>query len=393
MKKKVGLIIPSMKNGGAERVLSTMSLNFDKDIEQYIYVWDGEKADYEYKGNLIDLGIENKTNLFANVVVLIKRVLKIRKYKKEHKIETSISFLEGPNIVNILSRYKEKVIITVHNFQSKERKGLYGKIFKFLIKRYYNNADLIVAVSKLIKEDLIKNFNIDESKIEVIYNPYDIELIRSKMCEELEDEHKEIFNKPVIINIGRLTHQKGQWKLIKSFKEIKKQIPDVKLVIMGKGELEEDLKNLTKKLGINSDVHFLGFQKNPFKFIHKSKVFALSSFYEGFPMCLAESLACETSIVSTDCNSGPNEILNIEDNIYEKIDSIKYGDFGILVPNFKDESIKINNLLDEDELNMASAIIMMLNDAELRKKYESIGKKRVEDFSVKKIMKQWQKNI
>ena len=224
MNKNVAFLIPSLKNGGAERVLSNMSLNLSEDINQSIIVWNASSIDYEYKADILDISIDNKRSILANANVLFERIKNVKKLKEKHNIQTTVSLLEGPNIVNILSRNNDKVILSVHNFQSEERKGIYGKIFKVLIKSLYNKSDKVVAVSKLIKEDLVNNFNVDKDKVEVIYNPVDILSIKELIKEDIEDEYKHIFEKPVVINAGRLTNQKGQWNLIKSFYALKNNV-------------------------------------------------------------------------------------------------------------------------------------------------------------------------
>ena len=173
MKKNVAFLIPSLRNGGAERVLSNMSMNFSDNIDQSIIVWDASSIDYEYNAKIFDISIQNKNSLISNVMVLFNRIKNVKKIKEKMDIDATISLLEGPNIVNIFARKKDKVILSVHNFQSKERTGIYGTIFKFLIKNFYNKADIVVGVSKLIKEDLVSNFNIKEDKVKVIYNPID----------------------------------------------------------------------------------------------------------------------------------------------------------------------------------------------------------------------------
>lgn len=392
MKKNVAFIIPSLKSGGAERVLSTISMNLDKDINQYIFTWNGKDPDYEFNGEIIEINIQNSTSLIKNIGVLFKRVREIKKCKKIYNIDTCISHLEGPNIVNILSKYKEKTIITVHSFQSKERKGLYGFIFKVLIKLFYNRADKVVTVSKAIKEDLFNNFNIKKSKLEVIYNPFDFSLIRSLSKEELEYEYRDIFKNEVIIHVGRLSEEKGQINLIKSFYQLKKIKKDIKLVILGRGNLENELKKIVKSYKLEEDVLFLGFQKNPFKFIAKSKIFALTSLYEGFPMCLIESMACGTPVVSVDCKSGPREILNPKDDISKESIGIEYCENGILVKQFEISANLDMEIFNSENL-FAEALLNILNDESMRTKYEIVGKNRVLDFDVNKIIGEWHKII
>lgn len=388
MGRNVGFVIPGLKNGGAERVLSTISLNLNKDIKQYIFAWNGKEKDYDFNADIIDFDVHNSSNIIKNIFILLKRVKMLKKYKKEYKIDTCISHLEGANIVNILSKTNEKTVITVHNFQSRERKGIYGFVFRVLMKALYNKADKIVVVSKLIKEDLSKNFGINEEKIEVIYNPFDCKLIEKLAEEKIEDKYEEIFKHQVVINVGRLTKQKGQWHLIKAFSELKKVNKDVKLVILGKGELEDRLKELIKTFNLEEDVFLLGFTTNPFKYIARADIFALTSLYEGFPMCIAESMACGTPVLSVDCKSGPREMLTINSDINKEADSVEFEEYGVISPEFSEEDDTNNNISAEEKI-FASAMSDLLQNNEKISQYSTNGKNRVKELDVNEIIKRW----
>lgn len=392
MGKNLGFIIPGLKNGGAERVLSTVSLNLDKSIKQYIFAWNGMERDYEFQSDIVDLGIKNEDNIIKNIFVLLKRVRAMRKYKKQYKLDVCISHLEGANIVNILSKGKEKTVVTVHNFQSKEREGAYGIIFKLLIKLLYNRADKVITVSELIKLDLINNFGINKNKIEVIYNPFDCNLIEELSKEEIEKELQPLFKNDVIINVGRLTEQKGQWHLIKAFSELKKQNKNVKLAMLGQGELREDLEELVRQLNLEQDVIFLGFRKNPFKYIAKAKVFALTSLFEGFPMCIAEAMACGVPVVSVDCKSGPREMLSRERDLEKVISDIEISDFGILSPSF-DNEVDFTGNININEKIYTKALTEMLVSSEVRKNYSKVARNQVRELDVNKIIVKWNKLI
>lgn len=392
MKKNVGFIIPGLKNGGAERVLSTLSLNLNNNLNQYIFTWNGKEKDYDFNAEIVDINIKNSDNLIKNIFVLFKRVKEVKKYKKQLNIETAISHLEGANIVNILSRGREKVIITVHNFQSEERKGIYGVVFKTLIKLLYNKADKIVVVSELIKKDLIKSFNIKKEKIEVIYNPFDCKKIERLSKESLDKEYLELFENKVIINIGRLEKQKGQWNLINSFLKLKNDIKNIKLVILGVGELEQELKLKVSQLGIEDDVIFLGFQKNPFKFLAKADVFAMTSLYEGFPMSIIEAMICKTPVVSVDCKSGPREIFKYDICVEDEVKQNKILDFGILTPMFKSN---IDIFEDDENISQqfAKALYYILENSEESELMTNNSFLRAKSFDIKNVISKWEKLI
>ena len=390
MKRKVAFIIPSLKNGGAERVLSTLSLNLNKDIKQYILTWDKDNQDYEFNGEIVEIKTSNSTNILGNIFVFAKRIYMVKRLKKRLGIDVSISHLEGPNLVNILSKYKEKTVITVHNFQTEERKGLYGNIFRVLMKLFYNKADKIVAVSKLIKHDLVNSFKVKENLIDVLYNPFDIKKIQRLMLENIDSEYEKLFENPVIINVGRLNEQKAQDNLIKAFYLLKKKMSNAKLVILGKGPLESKLQKLIKKLELEGEVFLLGFNKNPFKFIYRSKVFALTSLYEGFPMCIPESMVCGVPVISVDCKSGPREIMDISSDINKSAQDIEMVEYGIITPNFKnDEKIDIN---ESHEL-FATAMFNLLSNNEVLSKYSIKIKERANAFDVSIMIEKWENII
>lgn len=387
--KKIGFIIPGLKSGGAERVLSTISLNLDKKYKQYLFTWNKEK-DYDFDSEIIQIDMSNSKFCLMNAFVLYYRVKELKKYKKKYNLDTCISHLEGANFVNILSKCQEKTIITVHSYQSSERKGIKGFIYKILIKLLYNHADAVVAVSQMIKDDLVKNFKIKEENVHVIYNPFDLDSINKQMLDPIESNYSEIFDKTVIINVGRLSEAKGQWNLIKSFSILSSKRKDVALVILGKGELEESLREIVEKLKLNN-VYFLGFSSNPFKYIYHSKIFALSSQYEGFPMCLAEAMTCKTPIVSVDCISGPREMLCDKPNISMSLLDTMIASRGILTPPMLSLSFDLE--IDESHIKYAQALEGLLDDVELQNCFIDSGLQYIETLRVETILQNWYKLI
>src|SRR5690625_2500259 len=133
-----------------------------------------------------------------------------------------------------------------------------------------------------------------------MYNFYYIEGINELAKEPVEQRFELLFDHPTIITVGRLTKQKGHWHLIRAFKIVKNEIPNAKLVILGDGPLKSYLISLSKQLELEDDVYFLGFQKNPFKYLVNSDVYAFPSLYEGFPNALCEAMACGLPVISTD---------------------------------------------------------------------------------------------
>lgn len=394
MKKNVAILIPQLTGGGAERVASNLSVYLSENkYQKYVIVYDAEKIDYTFKGELINLNTKAVPNLLGKIKNFVKRIYRLKKIKKQYNIHTTISLLSGPNVVNILARKDDKVIISVRNFLSKSSSGFYGKLYKISVRLLYNKADVIVAVSEAIKKDLIQNFRLDQNKIKVIYNPYDIEKINELAKEEIEEKYKDIFKNPTVITVGRLSKQKGQWHLIRAFKKVKKEIPDVKLVIVGQGELEDYLIKLTVDLGLERDVYFLGFQKNPFKYIAKSTIYVFPSLYEGFPNALCEAMACGIPVIAADCKSGPREILAPNTSIDIEAKTIDYAEYGILVPVCDGIMHNYNNKITREEEMLSTSIVELLKNQDLLREYSNRALNRVKDFSKENIMKIWENEI
>jgi len=388
MKKNILIIIPTLSGGGAEKVAANLSKVLSKKYNLYLIIFQNEIT-YDYSGKIINLGLMGKNNFFSKLSVFLKRIIKLKKIKKKYNIDLSISFLDSGNIVNIISKYKDKTILSIRNFKSKENNGVYSKIYAFMIKKLFNKANKIVSISDLAKEDLINNFNIKRDKIITIYNPYDLDDIDNKQKEKIENEYKKIFEKPTIITAGRLHYQKAHWSLIKSFYIAKKDIKNLQLVILGKGDLEKDLKKLCKDLNLENSVHFLGYQINPYKYIKNADIFVLSSLYEGFPNALVEAMSCGKPVISTDCPSGPREILAPDTDIFKKSKNIEYAKYGILIPELINKMSFDPDDINEKEIIMANAIKKLITDKSLSEKYSKLGKERVKDFEIFKISQKW----
>ncbi|WP_237586513.1 CDP-glycerol glycerophosphotransferase family protein [Actinobacillus pleuropneumoniae] len=197
----------------------------------------------------------------------------------------------------------KKHIIYQHNDKYKEWKGR----FPYLegVFNSYVFFDQIVSVSEKTMENnilnLSKEFNIPEIKFTFCNNPINIQQILSSAEENIEMESEfTLFNGQKFINIGRMSHEKDQLKLIEAFYEAKKAHVNIRLFILGDGVLKQDLINKIKDLSLEDSVYLLGQKKNPFPYLKQADVFILSSNHEGQPMVLLESLTLGTPIIATD---------------------------------------------------------------------------------------------
>lgn len=385
-KKNIAIIVPKLNGGGAERVASNLSLELSEYYNVSLIVFDGQNQTYPYGGELIDLKLPPKKNLWGKFRNLITRVRVVRKIKKDHKIVCSISLMDGPNLVNVLSKGKDKVITSVRIFMSESRKSNLRNT-RLIMRLIALGSDRIVSLSHAVKKDLINNFKVDENKIAPIYNSCNVERLLALSRENNSEIEKNAALS--IVTMGRLTNQKGHWHLIRAFKKVLESYPETELFILGEGELLSDLKKLTKDLGIESHVNFPGYIKNPHAFISNCDVFVFPSLFEGLGNVLLEALACGKACVSSDCNAGPREILAPNSIIDKKTHTIEKAEYGILVPvcdgGFKQEL----EPLSTNELCLAEAIVMLLKDKELRESYEQKAIERAQDFDSGKITESW----
>jgi N-acetylgalactosamine-N,N'-diacetylbacillosaminyl-diphospho-undecaprenol 4-alpha-N-acetylgalactosaminyltransferase len=243
------------------------------------------------------------------------------------------------------------------------KKGLQGFINRALIKLLYNKADIIFANSNGNSLDLKENFNIKDVK--VIYNIFNIDrIVNLSNRYAILDSSR--FN---FITVGRLDEGKNHKLLIDAIKEI-----DANLYIIGDGILKEELQEQITDLKLKDRVFLLGKQKNPYKYISKADSFLFASNREGFPNVLVEALVCRLPIISTDCRSGPREILAPEsDAHFQLTDSVEIANYGLLVPvNSKDR--------------MVEAMSVIKNSQKLRESYRKKSLKRAMDFNKDKII-------
>jgi len=392
MSTKIAFLVGSLSNGGAERVISNLTIGLKNGFDKKIILYgDKDKIDYPYEGQILDLQTVTHDTFIKKLRAFIYWVKNLRNLKKKLNIDVTLSFLEYPNLINLLSKTNGKTIISVRNNMSQKYSCSKGLFWKYTIKYLYKKADLIIAISEGIKEDLIANFKLPENKIKVIYNPCNINYIETSSMDVVESEFDKIFlENQVIITSGRLTDQKGQWHLIRAFSEAKKKVNSLKLMVLGQGELEGYLKQLVKELDIENDVFFLGFKTNPFKYIARAQLFVFPSLYEGFGNVLVEAMACGIPVISADCVSGPREIIAPDEINNEKISyELENNRFGVLLPEFDGVRYSAKDKLSSEEEMLADVLINLITNTQQMNYYREMSLKRSSDFSLESMIKDW----
>lgn len=364
-----------MASGGAERVVSLLlkHLHVKYDITLVLM---RKKIEYEIPKDIKIHYLENSRPFENGLIKLLKLpllALKYKKFCKKNRIDISFALMNRPCYIAIISKIFGNNCLHIISERSTpssiyKEENFKSSINKFLIKKLYPKADKIVANSSGNRDDLIYNFQIKKDKISIIYNPCDLKYIREKSDEKVKFRDKDF----TFITIGRLDDGKNHKLLIDAIKNIK-----AKLFIIGAGALKDKLILHVKQNSLEEKVIFLGSKDNPYKYLKQADCFVFSSNYEGFPNVLLEALACKLPIISTDCKSGPREILAPDTDMKKELkSSLEIVKYGILVP--------IN-----DKISMQNAMNKMISDKHLKDKYKTIASKRAEDFDINILIKEF----
>lgn len=383
MKKNVLFYNGSLRMGGIERVLTEVlqsldrekynidliiedgikSLNiFEKDIPDYIrlnYLKSEEQIQkIKYYRD------KKKNNIFRRVqyqlMLFYDKLLKknsLKKIVKNKKYDVVVDFdMDLSKYIDLIEAKKK--ITWVHT----DIERWYAK--KNRIKRLGNRLkkyDNIVTICDEMKENTERLYPFLEDKIVRIYNPFNFEKIRKLSEEKVNPKLEEYYKKNYIVSVMRLTTlQKDFYTLIKGFKIAKKKGLKEKLYILGDGPDRKEIENLIVNEKLEKEVLLLGSIKNPYPWIKNSKVLVHSSKYEGFGLVLVEALILGTKVISSNCPTGPKEILE-----YGKIGELfDVGDYEKLA------DILLNKI--KNDKNIVNIQIEKYNIKNIIKEYENI---------------------
>jgi len=366
---RLSIFIYSLASGGAERVVSILLEHFSKKYETHLVLMNDTifyEVPQDVKIHFLEKSLSNEHGI-KKLIKIPFLAKKYAEYLEKERIDISISFMNRPNYINVLAKKSAKTIISERISPSQEYKthSLRDKISKLLIKTLYKNADIVVPNSRYIAYELEKFFGVPKDKLEVIYNP-------------TQDRHKKLKTKRdkfTFLHVGRMESQKNHKLLIDAFNQLNL---NAELWFIGDGYLRKDLENMVQHLRLDEKIKFLGRQKDVFKFLNQVDCFVFSSKHEGFPNVLLEALTCGLPVISTDCRSGPREILAPDTDFKHQTNEIEFAEYGILVP--------VN-----DAEKMAKAMETIYNDDKLREKYAQKAAEKAKDFDVKNIIKEWEK--
>lgn len=375
-KPKLLISINTLQSGGAERVVSLLLEHLKNDFEIHLGLYTNI-VDYKIPAEIkvLDLKQPLNENKIIRLLKMPYQSYKVYRYCKRNNIKVSVAFLYRPCYLNALMKsvwgYKGKVIMCERTHQTtmqQSQSKIYRMFSKFMVRFSYKRADLVLANSYAMQTDLVENFRI-KTPVRVIYNPIDLHFIKTHIAEQPPFHFEEgVFH---FVNVGGFRKEKNHLLLLQAF-FILKNLP-CKLVIVGGGVQEDELRQKVDDLDMNDRVIFCGFDTNPFKYVSRSDCFVLSSDVEGFPNVLIESLACGVPVISTDCSSGPRELLAPSTDLHHRaINGYEIGEYGILTP--------VNDIAA-----FAAAMKRMYEDATLRKQLAARAAGRAEQFDVDEV--------
>lgn len=360
-KEKLLLISPMLHQGGFERVCITTARLLKPYYDVSIVIFDDADIAFDIRGlSIINIHLGVRNGKLAKMTNLMRRAVRVRKLKQRMKPVIAYSFGPSANMVNALSKTSlTSVFLGLRGYQDVADDPK--------IKLYVRKADRIICCSKEIEAIVQEKYGYLQTA--TLYNPYDAEgiteLSKEKVTDlpwKMEDEDRP----RILIGVGRDDPIKGFWHLIKAFYLVQKEIPQMRLIIMGDGSFEQ-AKSLVSELQLEQKVYFPGVRKNPYKYLAASEMFLLSSYTEGFPNVLVEAMILGRPLISTDCRTGPAEILD-------------HGKYGILVPDMGDTEDYSGDTISEKETCFAEKIIEVLKDSERQKELSELERKRAGEF-------------
>lgn len=355
IKKKIAFIIPSLSPGGAERVVVSLANKFANKFEVFLIVLNQTETVYNVDKEVNLIYLQEKYSPSTSLIKAIKSnviyVKKIVKIAKKNQIDILIGFTTSVNILSIIS---SRVLKKPNLISERNNPEVYvpNTFWRILRNFWYPFTNGLIVQTELIKGFYQKT--IQESKIKIIPNPID-EIMLSVRKDYSEREN-------VILTVGRLDTNKNQRLLIEAFANL--NVDNWKLIIAGDGVLREEYKILTATLGITDKVEFVGNVNNVSDYYNKAKIFVFTSNSEGFPNALLEAMSFGLPCISTDCPSGPSEIIKNNEN-------------GFL--------IDVNN-----KRQLEKKLTDLMNNPELCIEFSAKALTSTEKFKIQEIYKQWE---
>lgn len=383
--KKIGLMISTLNSGGAERVVAHLSHILQEKYDVHVILFEDTYLEYECGGTLhsLDVPAREGSGAAVKVGILLKRISALRKLIRRERFSCVISFMDSPNFVNLLTRVRGcRRVISIRNYSALENsRSRLGRLTDRAMKLLYRSADHVVTVSRLIEKDFRESYRIPAGRISTIYNPFRFEDVARLESVPLTGEDAAFFGGHfVFLNVGRVTHQKGGWHLLRAFGAVREAHPEARLALVGEDWSEGRLTKMISDVGLTDAVLLTGRTRNPYQYMARAQCYVLCSLFEGFPNALVEAMACACPVIAADCRSGPREILFEEPDLSDTAQTVVEADYGLLVPPLEMAEDWTAGPLTEGEKQLAAAMERMLTDPAYAAQAGKRAQERSRDF-------------
>ncbi|NLV15444.1 glycosyltransferase [Haloarcula argentinensis] len=335
----IAFFVPSLTVGGAERVTVSVANGLSKrgyEVDLVVSYNEGDfQTDVAGSVNLVDL--ETQCIPGVGIGASIPALVRYLRRQSPQILFSQMTYANDIHMISkILSGADTITISTIHNTLGMQEEPK-EKLVQWLQRRLAHQSDQFVAVSEGVAESVVEYVGVDREKVSVLHNPIPVDEVQERARESVDHPWIDSAKLDVVLGVGRLERAKNFGSLLRAFERVHAAQPDTRAIIVGRGSKRTELETLATELGIDDAVSFPGFVDNPYGYMAGADVLAMSSIHEGLPTVLIEALACGCPVVSTDCPSGPAEIL-------------KGGEYGPLVD------------VDDDE-GLAAAIQATLDDS------------------------------
>ncbi len=347
----------SLGRGGAEMHLLRVLNHLDRQRFTLSLALARKGGSYEPELNQdVKVHFLETGNIVSSTLQMVRAIAPLRQLIQAEQPDVVCSVMRHANIATLLATYnlpnKPKLVLSLQNPPSILSKNVVLQwLMRSLMPHLYPQADQIIALSQGVADDLQTLVPTVGDRTKVIYNAGVDHRVMKDAAQALPEQVA--IDRPLIVTCGRLVGQKGFLYLIEALAKVRQSIP-AHLWIIGEGPQRPMLERKIRKLGLTPHIKLLGFQQNPYQYMAAADVFVSSSIYEGFGNVIVEAMACGVPVIATDCPSGPREIINNEIN-------------GLLVETANPEAL-------------ATAIIRLLKNPELKQRLANAGQARAQDF-------------
>ncbi len=365
-RKRIAFVINSLGPGGAERVLGQiMDMAAPAKWDCHLVLLDREDERRTPPDFVTVHRLDCKREMIASADQLRRKLAEIRP-------QLVVSFLVRANVASVFAArslgipciISERSQLSTH--LQNEHHGLKRLAATAAPRLVYPRADRVIAVSNGVRSDLVRRFGVQPGRVQTIYNPYDIEKIRRSALETPEFDLPARF----MVSVGRLVNRKGFDDLLDAYAGTMRQLP---LCILGEGVEHERLAARIDTMGLRDHIKLLGYARNPFAILGRAEMLVSPSHCEGFPNAIAEAMVLGVPAVSTDCPSGPAELLDEVESV--DFDGVYAGKYGLLVP--------------VSQPHLIAQAIKQMSVRDVRKHYSGMARQRMSDFRIEAITAQF----